>query len=108
MDEKEIRETDIWTLYNKNVDYCRKMGYFTDVDRCNNFYNGDQWEGIILDGISPVSLNFIQPIVDYKVNKVTKSLRAINYSADNLEGTEFRAKAKKVCDLFNQRAARVW
>jgi len=108
MDEKEIKETDIWTLYNKNVDYCRMMGYFTDVDKCNNFYNGDQWEGIILEGISPVSLNFIQPIVDYKVNKVTKSLRAINYSADNLEGTEFRAKAKKVCDLFNQRAARLW
>ena len=108
MDEKEIRETNIWTMYNKHIDFLRTRGYFTDVDRCNNFYNGDQWEGIILDGVSPITFNFIRPIVNYKVNKVTKSLRAINYSADNVEGTEFRAKAKKVCDLFNQRAARVW
>ena len=108
MDEKEIRETNIWTMYNKHIDFLRTRGYFTDVDRCNNFYNGDQWEGIILDGVSPITFNFIKPIVNYKVNKVTKSLRAINYSADNVEGTEFRAKAKKVCDLFNQRAARVW
>lgn len=108
MDLKEIIETDIWTLYNKNVDYARKNGYFTDVDRCNNFFNGDQWEGLLVEGIEPVQYNFIKPIVNYKVNKITKNLRAINYSADNVEGTEFRAVAKKVCDLFNQRAARVW
>lgn len=108
MDEKEIRETNIWTLYDKSVMFARKHGYFTDVDRCNNFYNGDQWEGLLVEGIEPVQYNFIKPIVNYKVNKITKNLRAINYSADNVEGTEFRTVAKKVCELFNQRAARVW
>ena len=108
MDEKEIRETNIWTLYNKNVDYARRHGYFTDVDRCNNFFNGDQWENLILDGISPIQYNFIKPIVNYKVNMITSKLRAINYSANNIDSTEFRATAKKVCDLFNQRANRVW
>ena len=71
MDEKEIIETDIWTLYNKSVMYARKNNYFTDVDRCNNFYNGDQWEGLLIEGIEPVQLNFIQPIVNYKVNRIT-------------------------------------
>ena len=108
MDEKEIKETNIWTIYNKNVDYARKHGFFTDVDRCNNFYNGDQWEGLLIEGIEKVQYNFIKPIVNYKVNMITSKLRAINYGANNVEGTEFRATAKKVCDLFNQRAARVW
>lgn len=108
MDEKEIKDTELWTMYQKNVDYCRMRGYFTDVDRCNNFYNGEQWEGLQVEGVEPISFNFIQPIVNHKVSKITQNLRAINYSADNVEGTEFRKKAKKVCDLFNQRAARVW
>lgn len=108
MDEKEIKETDIWTLYNKNVDYARRNGFFDEVDKCNNFYNGDQWNGLQIEGIEPIQYNFIKPIVNYKVNKITKNLRAINYGADNVEGTEFRAVAKEVCDLFNQRAARVW
>ena len=108
MDEKEIKETNIWTLYNKNVDYARQHGFFTDVDRCNNFYNGDQWEGLLIEGIEKVQYNFIKPIVNYKVNMITSKLRAINYGANNVEGTEFRATAKKVCDLFNQRAGRVW
>ena len=108
MDEKEIKETDIWTLYTKSTDYARVHGFFDEVDKCNNFYNGDQWENLILDGISPIQYNFIKPIVNYKVNMITSNLRAINYSADNVDTTEFRAKAKEVCDLFNQRAARVW
>ena len=108
MDEKEIKETNMWTLYNKNVDYARQHGFFTDVDRCNNFYNGDQWEGLLIEGIEKVQYNFIKPIVNYKVNMITSKLRAINYGANNVEGTEFRATAKKVCDLFNQRAGRVW
>ena len=108
MDGKEIKETSIWTLYDKATMYAKKHGYYTTVDRNNNFYNGDQWEGLLVEGIEPVQYNFIKPIVNYKVNRISKNQRAINYSANNVEGTEFRAEAKKVCDLFNQRAARVW
>ena len=108
MDGKEIKETSIWTLYDKSTMYAKKHGYYTTVDRNNNFYNGDQWEGLLVEGIEPVQYNFIRPIVNYKVNRITKNQRAINYSANNVEGTEFRAETKKVCDLFNQRAARVW
>ena len=108
MDGKEIKETSIWTLYDKATMYAKKHGYYTTVDRNNNFYNGDQWEGLLVEGIEPVQYNFIKPIVNYKVNRISKNQRAMNYSANNVEGTEFRAEAKKVCDLFNQRAARVW
>lgn len=108
MDEKEIKETKVWVLYQKATDFARKKGFYSEIDKCNNFYNGDQWEGLMIEGIEPVQYNFIKPIVNYKVNRVTKNLRAINYSAENVEGTAFRTKAKKVCDLFNQRAARVW
>lgn len=108
MDEKEIKETKVWVLYNKATDFFRKKGYYSEIDKCNNFYNGDQWEGLLVEGIEPVQYNFIRPVVNYKVGMITQNLRAINYGADNVEGTEFRNKAKKVCDLFNQRAARVW
>lgn len=108
MDEKEIKETDLWTLYNKCADYSRKLEIYDNVDKCNRFYNGDQWEGLKIEGVEPVQYNFIKPIVNYKVAKITKNLRAINYSAENVDDTEFRTEAKKICDLLNQRAARVY
>lgn len=108
MDGKEIKETKIWVMYDKCVSFARKKGLYSIVDRCNNFYNGDQWEGLLIEGIEPVVYNFIKPIVNYKTGKITESIRAINYGADNIDNTEFRSVAKKVCDLLNQRAARVW
>lgn len=108
MDGKEIKETKIWVMYDKCVAFARKKGLYSIVDRCNNFYNGDQWEGLLIEGIEPVVYNFVKPIVNYKTGKITESIRAINYGADNIDNTEFRSVAKKVCDLLNQRAARVW
>lgn len=108
MDEKEIKETKLWVLYNKCADFARKLGLYDTVDKCNRFYNGDQWEGLKIEGVEPVQYNFIKPIVNYKVGKITKNLRAINYSAENVNNSEFRAEAKKICDLLNQRAARVY
>lgn len=108
MTDEDIESTDLWVLYTKSVDYARKNFLFENVDKNNNFYNGDQWEGLIVDGIEKVQYNFIKPIVDYKVTKITENLRTINYSADNLSSIEFRKTAKQICDLLNQRAARVW
>lgn len=108
MDEKEIKETELWVLYNKCADFARKINLYDDVDKNNRFYNGDQWDGLKIEGVEPVQYNFIKPIVNYKVSKITKNLRAINYSAENVENSEFRAQAKKICDLLNQRAARVY
>lgn len=108
MDEREIKETPLWELYGKCLDYARMHNLFADVDKCNRFYNNDQWYGLKYDGIEPVSLNFITPIVKYKVGLITESLRAINYNADNIDSTQYRLKAKKICELLNQRASRVW
>lgn len=108
MDEKEIKETSLWALYDKTVMFARKLNIYEEVDRNNNFYNGDQWQGLIVDGIEPVQYNFIKPIVNYKVGVITGNLRAINYNANNVENSKFRLVAKQVCDLLTQRASRVW
>lgn len=108
MNEQDIKETKIWELYNKATDYANKKGYFDDVDLCNDFYLGNQWRGLIVEGIKPVSLPFIDTIVDLKVSKIANNLRSINYSTENADSQEFRIETKKVCELFNQRASRVW
>ena len=108
MDIEEIEKTPLWVLYDKSVMFATKHGFYTDVDRNNNFYNGDQWEGLLIEGIEPVQLPFIKPIVNYKVGMIISDLRAIVYNANNIDSTEFRTQAKKVCDLLTQRAARVW
>lgn len=108
MDMQEIRETDIWTLYDRSVSYCRLIGMFGDTDLNYRMYNGDQWAGLKIQGIEKIQYNFIKPIVRYKVGIVMTNLYAIHYSAENFENRGFRKTAEKICTLLNKKAARIW
>lgn len=105
---EKIKETDIWTLYDQNVSYCRMMGMFTDTDVNYRMYNDDQWHGVKVKGIEKIMYNILKPIVKYKTGIIMTNLYAINYSSENFENKEFRNYATKICKLLNKKAARIW
>jgi len=108
MDLQDIKTTDIWTLYDKSISYCRMIGMFSDTDLNYRMYNGDQWYGLKVAGIEKVQYNFIKPIVKYKTGIVLSNLYAINYSSENFENREFRKNAEKICKLLNKKASKIW
>lgn len=109
MDIQEIKETPIWTLYEKGRNYHRQVGIYVDTDRNYRMYNGNQWEGAKLgDGVEPVQKNFIKPIVKYKVSVIHDNLYAINFSSQNYENREFQKESGRYCEMLNRYEARVW
>ena len=108
MDLQEIKETPIWTLYEKGRNYHRQTGIYVDTDRNYNFYNGNQWAGAKLGDVEPVQKNFIKSIVKYKVAVVHDNLYAIIYSSQNYENKEFRETAERICDMLNRYGRNVW
>ena len=108
MDIQEIKQTPIWTLYEKGRNYHRMMGIYTDTDRNYRFYNGNQWGNAKLGDVEPVQKNFIKPIVKYKVSVIHDNLYAINYSSQNYGNAEFSKEAERYCDMLNRYAHRIW
>lgn len=108
MDIQEIKETPIWTLYEKGRNYHRRTGIYLDTDRNYRMYNGNQWEHAKLGDVEPVQKNFIKPIVKYKLAVIHSNLYAINYSSQNYENPDFRKTAEKCCDMLNRYAGRIW
>ena len=108
MDLQAIKETTIWSLYEKGRNYHRMTGIYTDTDRNYRFYNGNQWEGAKLGDVEPVQKNFIKPIVKYKCSVIHDSLYAIHYSSQNYENKAFRKQAERYCEMLNGYAARMW
>ncbi len=108
MDIKELKETDIWILYRKHLDFMNLRHIFADTDLNNRMYNGDQWEGLKLKDAEKIQHNFIKQIVKQKVSNITSNLFAVNYSPENIESPEFFELASKTCDLLNKKASKVW
>lgn len=108
MDILEIQKTPIWELFEKGRNYNRMTGLFLDTDRNYRMYNGDQWGGAKLGGVEPVQVNFIKPVVKYKISVIHSNLYAINYSSLNHKNPETHKMTERVCKLLNGYAARVW
>jgi hypothetical protein len=105
---EEIKQTPIWTLYEKGRNYHRMNNVYTDTNRNYRMYNGNQWEGAKLGDVEPLQENFIKAIVKYKIAVIHDNLYAINYSSQNYENREFRKQAERYCNMLNGYAARVW
>ena len=108
MDLKDIKETEVWELYNIAQMYARKTNVYDTTDKNFRMYNDDQWNGVKLKDTEPVQLNFIKPIIDYKTAVISQNQWAIVYSAENIEIPEFAPTARKACELLNKKAAKIW
>ena len=105
---KNLKNTDMWDLFEECRNYCRMTGMFTDTEKNYRMYNGNQWEGVKVKGIEPIQENFIKPIVKYKVGNITSNLWQINFSSENFENNEFRETAEKTCEMLNRKARKIW
>jgi len=108
VDLKELKQTDIWSLYEQGRNYMRRMNIFTDTDRNYRFYSGNQWEGAKIEGIEQAQFNFIETIVNYKTSSINNNLWGIHFSSENFDNKEFRKTAENTCELLNKKAAKVW
>ena len=108
MDNQEIKETPVWSLFEKGRSYHHRTNVYTDTDRNYRMYNGNQWEGVRLGDVEPIQKNFIKPIVKYKVAVIHDNLYAIVYSSLNFENRVFRKTAEQICNMLNAWAARIW
>ena len=105
---EKVEKTEIWKIYEKLKEFMNRRNIYSDTDLNHRMYNGNQWEGLKVEGVEKVQYNFIKPIVKHKVSQITSNLFAINYSPENLENIEFMETAQKVCDLLNKKASKVW
>ena len=108
MRKEEIIETPIWGLYLKGRDFHSRHNIYSDTARNHRFYNGNQWEGVKLEGVEPVQENFIRTIVKFKTSVIHDNLYEIVYSSENYDNPQFAPVAEEYCKMLNRYAARVW
>jgi hypothetical protein len=59
---------EIWSEYNAGIDYKSQLNLYDDVEFNQNFYNGNQWEGVNAPDIEKPVVNICRQAVDYFVS----------------------------------------
>lgn len=106
--QEEIEKTTEWEQYEKGKNHLRQLGYYDLVDKCINFYKGDQWHGANLGDIPAVQYNFIKPIVDYKTSSLDSYEYNLVFHSNNFETEEQSKQMEEVCKVLNTHIAVIW
>ena len=95
--------TEIWQKYEKCKEYLDGKGIVAKTNRNWNFFIGKQWEGCNTGGQELPMLNFIKPIVQYKVSSVAQNAMTAVYS-----DMEMRSELQGVYDKLNKYWQQCW
>jgi len=78
------QNTQGWDRYQKGLDYNAKIALRPTVDKNERFYAGRQWEGLDLKKLSPIVLNVIKKIADFKRSVVMSDSVSMQFSAEGI------------------------
>lgn len=68
--DKEITPQSVQAEYQKGQDYKNGLDLYDKVKDCERFYEGDQWAGVKVKQVRPITVNFIRQIAHYKVAQI--------------------------------------
>lgn len=103
---KEIKDTDVWGLYQKCKSHRARTGLFDETERCHAFYIGDQWRGLDVSGESLPVMNIIKPTVDHKAATVAQNRLSIALNPLTV-GDDYDS-AQEICSLLSEHMASLW
>lgn len=103
MKKQDENLTKIWQRYQKCKDYLDKKSLIKKTNENWNFYIGNQWEGMESGGEKLPVLNFIEPVIKYKVGVVSQNMMTAVYSDLNSN-----KDTQKICEILNKMFVESW
>ena len=67
---KEITPERVQAEYSRGQAYNSGLNLYEEVKTCERFYEGDQWAGVKIQQVRPITVNFIRQIAHYKVAQI--------------------------------------
>jgi hypothetical protein len=95
MAQEKTDYVEDWRDYQNGLSYKQRIDLFNIVDRNNRNYNGDQWDGVVSNGLPTPVFNLLDRVGTYKISSIMANSVKILYSIER--GTpEQQAEVEKL------------
>ena len=105
--------TNEWQLYEKGKDYNRKINLYETVDKNERFYSGDQWHGVVSNGLPTPVFNVFKRIINHFIASIMSHAVKMQFvpenvgdliAEDDIEGQAIKSAA----DLVSAYSETLW
>jgi hypothetical protein len=76
--------TDEWKLYQAGIDYNHKIDLNTTVNTNERFYAGDQWNGVVSNGLPTPVFNIIKRCINHFIASIMSSAIKMQFTPINV------------------------
>ena len=102
------KETEDWKQYQAGIDYNHKVDLYQTVNKNERFYAGDQWMGVVSNGLPTPVFNILKRIINYFVSSILSQNVSLHFVPENVgdvASTEEEEKIKKASQLLSSYSA---
>lgn len=90
-----------WREYQQGVDYKRRLGLYTIVDKNERFYSGDQWNGVKSGNLPTPVFNIIKRVINYFIAALVSQPYKMQFSdygssVENEEAKKYNGFIEKI------------
>lgn len=100
-----------WQLYEKGKDYKRKIDLYSNVDRNERFYAGDQWKGVVSNGLPTPVFNIFKRVINYFIAAIMSQAVKMQFVPENI-GDETQdpqeLEVKQAAEIISAYSETLW
>ena len=86
--------TNEWALYTKSKDYKQKVGLYENVDINEAFYAGEQWRGVVANGLPQPVFNIFRRCINYFISAILSQAVKMQFIPENISENSEDEQAK--------------
>ena len=104
------KETDEWKQYQAGIDYNHKINLYETVNKNERFYAGDQWNGVVSNGLPTPVFNILKRIINYFVSAILSSNTTIHFVPEAVSSNtpEEEERIKSAAQLLSNYSNTLW
>ena len=98
---------EVWRRYRQSAAFKQRLGLYDTVRENENFFIGNQWEGVQSNGLPTPVFNFLKRAVMYQVASITSDNIAARVSAALCTDTRTKAEIERIAQVVNEQITQI-
>lgn len=108
MNKEDMGSCKDWQENEQGKNFKQTNNLFGIIRTNERMYSGDQWKGIVTNGLPIITLNYLEQLCDVKVSTLMANQLTFNRKMYDLDEAEENEKVSKAVKVFNILDKRNW